>query len=112
MRFLLDQKNAQLVLQGICDLFGYGQVSLRKETSAVFRYTNNSFIGLASVRQYFLAFPLKTKKVESFTKWNDIYTMVLNKDHLTDDGLARIRLLAKSINLVNSHSTKVGSAHP
>ena len=53
---------------GIRNLFGFGNVALRKETGAVYRYSNDSIIGLVSVRLYFLAFPLKTKKGESFSK--------------------------------------------
>ncbi len=68
IRFLLDQKNALNILMGIRDLFGFGNVKLRNQTTAVYRYSNDSFVGLMSVRQYFLAFPLKTKKGESFSK--------------------------------------------
>jgi len=109
IRFLLDQKNAFDVLMGIRELFGFGQVTLRKETTAVYRYSNDSLIGLASVREYFQAFPLKTKKGESFFKWGEVYEMLLNKEHLTADGLIRIRFIAKSINLVTSTFTKIGS---
>lgn len=38
--------------------------------------------------------------------------MILEKEHLTSDGLLRIRTIAKSINLANSQSTKIGSARP
>ena len=98
IRFLLDQKNAFDVLMVIRDLFGFGQVTLRKDTTAVYRYSNDSLIGLSFVRQYFLAFPLKTKKGESFFKWDEVYEMLLNKEHLTTDGLIRIRLISKKIN--------------
>lgn len=112
IRFLLDQKNALDVLMGICSLFGFGKVNLRKDTLAVYRYSNSSLIGLISVLQYFQAFPLKTKKAESFKKWSEVYNMLLNKEHLTTAGLVRIRAIAKTINLVNSTSTKIGSARP
>lgn len=112
LRFLLDQKNAELVLQQIRDLFGYGQVSLRKTTGSVFRYHNNSFKGLVTVRDYFLAFPLKSKKGESFNKWNKIYFMVLNKEHLVNTGLDQIRVIAKQINIDNSFTSKTGSSDP
>lgn len=68
LRFLLDQKNAQYLLNHIRDLFGFGQVSLRAETNAVYRYHINSFKVLVSVKNYFLTFPLKTLKRESFKK--------------------------------------------
>lgn len=112
LRFLLDQKNAKLVLLHIRDLFGYGQVSLRSKTGSVFRYHNNSFKGLITVRDYFLAFPLKSKKGESFNKWNKVYFMVLNKEHLVNAGLDEIRVIAKQINANNSLTDKTGSSDP
>jgi hypothetical protein len=98
LRFLLDQKNAQPTLLWIRNLFGFGNVALRNETTGVYRYSVDSFKGLVSVRDYFIAFPLKSKKAESFTQWNKVYTMVLNGDHLSTPGLEEIRVLAKSIN--------------
>lgn len=112
LRFLLDQKNEQFTLTRIRDLFGYGQVSLRKETNNVYRYSTNSFKGLILVRDYFLAFPLKSKKASSFTNWNKVYTMVLNKQHLLVQGLDEIRAISKTINVNNSLNTKTGSAKP
>jgi hypothetical protein len=111
-RFLLDQKNAESTLLYIRDLFGYGQVKHRAETSGVYRYSNDSFKGLKSVQSYFIAFPLKSKKANSFNKWNEVYTMVLNGDHLSHEGLAKIRLIAKQINLVESTTNRTGSARP
>lgn len=112
LRFLLDQKNEQFTLTRVRDLFGYGQVSLRKETNNVYRYSTNSFKGLILVRDYFLAFPLKSKKASSFTNWNKVYTMVLNKQHLLVQGLDEIRAISKTINVNNSLNTKTGSARP
>nr|YP_010160552.1 hypothetical protein K4Y30_mgp16 [Gymnopilus junonius]QRH17738.1 hypothetical protein [Gymnopilus junonius] len=112
LRFLLDQKNAESTLLIIRDLFGYGQVNLRKNTNGVYRYSNNSFKGLLSVHDYFLTFPLKTKKVKSFNYWDIVFTMVLNKEHLVLEGLEKIRAIAKLINLNNSLTDKTGSAKP
>jgi hypothetical protein len=97
-RFFLDQKNAEILLKFIRSLFGYGSVRIRKNTDGVYRYGNDSVKGLASVQAYFLAFPLKTKKAKSFMKWNQAYTMMVNKEHLTHDGLAKVRIIAKSVN--------------
>lgn len=112
LRFLLDQKAAESLLIHVRNLLVYGQVSLRKETGQVYRYSNDSFTGLMSVRNYFLAFRLKSKKGISFTKWNEVYTMVLAKEHLTDEGLAKVRILAKEINEISSATTAIGSANP
>jgi hypothetical protein len=102
IRFLLDQKEAQNLLLYIRDLFGYGQVNLRSNTNSVFRYHINTFKGLITVRNYFLTYSLKTKKNKSFNKWNKVYSMVLNKDHLVQEGLNIIRDIAKEINKENN----------
>lgn len=112
LRFLLDQKNAELVLLLIRDLFGYGQVSQRSKINIVYRYHNNSFKGLIMVRDYFLAFPLKSKKSVSFNKWNKVYSMVLNKEHLVNAGLDEIRVIAKQINANNCLTEKIGGSDP
>ena len=112
LRFLLDQKNAESTLLHIRELFKFGQVNLRGGTNEVYRYNNNTFKGLFPVRDYFLAFSLKTKKAESFKHWIEIFTMVLNKEHLGEEGLEKIRAIAKIINTKNSLSGKTGSAKP
>lgn len=94
----------------IRNLFGYGQVKLRKDTTAVYRYSNDSFIGLHPVSLYFTTYPLKTKKGQSFTKWLQIYNMLLNKEHLTQDGLDMIRALSKQMNAWNCESSRTGSS--
>lgn len=112
LRFILDQKNAESTLLQIRDLFKFGQVKVRGETNGVYRYNNNSFKGLLLVRDYFLTFSLKTKKAVSFKNWLEVFTMVLNKEHLVQEGLVKIRAIAKIINIKNSLNGKTGSAKP
>ena len=112
LRFLLDQKYAEKQLLYIKNLFGFGFVSLRKETDKVYRYTNNSFKGLVSVNSYFMKYPLKTKKSTSFVKWNKAYALILKKSHLTKEGLDKIRILSRKVNIINSETHRTGSAHP
>ena len=57
-------------------------------------------------------FPLLTKKARSFEKWSTIHNLVSNKLHLTEQGLAQVRVLSKKINNNNSITGKTGSAHP
>lgn len=71
LRFILDQKHAEALLLHIQNIFGFGSVASRKSKdliNPVYRYTNNSIKGLISVQNYFLAYPLKSKKYKSFTK--------------------------------------------
>ena len=110
LRFLLDQKNAQFELLHISTLFGFGSVALRGETNQVYRLTINSFKGLLPLRDYVIAFSLKTKKADSLEKWNTVYSMVIAKEHLVEEGLAKIRVLAKEINAVNAATGRTGSS--
>jgi hypothetical protein len=110
LRYLLDQKNAESTLQDVQNLFKFGQVLYRKDTNSVYRYHNNTFKGLIPVRDYFLAYPLKSNKSESFKLWLEIFTMLLNKEHLVQEGLNIIRVKAKLINIKNSLNKKIGSS--
>jgi len=111
LRFLLDQKDALINLEHIRNLFGFGKVSLRSGTNKVYRLTIDSFKGLIGLRDYFLMYPLRSKKAISFMKWNEIYTMRLNKEHLNQKGFDKIKLISKEINLNNRETTKTGSSN-
>ena len=58
----------------------------------------SSFTKLKVIINYFSRYKLKTKKSLSFTKWCKIHDMVLNKKHLTLEGLNKIDLLTKDVN--------------
>lgn len=88
MRYLLDQKDS-LILNKICELFGFGKVTLRSGTDNVYRYTATGFKRLDDVISYFKLFPLRTKKAISFEKWLTIHNQVSNKLHLTFRPLRR-----------------------
>nr|YP_009663714.1 hypothetical protein [Dactylella tenuis]QCW06851.1 hypothetical protein [Dactylella tenuis] len=54
---------------------------------------------LKVIRRYFSIYKLKTtSKSLAFKNWCKIHNLVLNKDHLTKDGLNKIDLLTKKIN--------------
>lgn len=97
LRFLIDQNDQDALLR-IRDLFGSGNVALRKETSGCYRYTSDAFTTLQPVVDYFKVFPLRTVKKEAFVKWSDIRSMMLNKDHTTFEGFDKIKVLAKLVN--------------
>ena len=109
MRYILDQKDS-VILSKVCELFGFGKVTLRSGTDSVYRYTATGFKVLNNVIAYFKLFPLQTKKAQSFDKWLAIHNIVSNKLHLTDKGLSQIRTLQKQINLNNSMTNKTGAA--
>lgn len=58
----------------------------------------SSFTKLKMIRNYFSRYELKTKKSLAFKKWCKINDLVLNKKHLTLEGLNKIDLLSKDIN--------------
>ena len=111
MRFLLDQKDSS-ILHIIRDLFGFGKVTLRSQTDEVYRYTATGFKSMNDVISYFKAFPLLTKKAFSFEKWLTVHNLVINKLHLSEEGLAQVKVLQKQINVNNSMTIKTGSANP
>jgi hypothetical protein len=111
MRFLLDQKDSS-ILHIIRDLFGFGKVTLRSQTDEVYRYTATGFKSMNDVISYFKAFPLLTKKALSFEKWLTVHNLVINKLHLSEEGLAQVKVLQKQINVNNSMTIKTGSANP
>jgi hypothetical protein len=67
MRYILDQKDS-VILNKICELFGFGKVTLRSGTDYVYRYTATGFKPLNDVITYFKLFPLQSKKGLSFEK--------------------------------------------
>ncbi|WP_213080759.1 LAGLIDADG family homing endonuclease, partial [Escherichia coli] len=78
----------------------------------MYRYYCDSFTGLSSIIDYFVRYPLKTNKATSFKNWLKVYTMVINKEHLSEEGLSTIRGIKRIININSSLSTKTGSANP
>lgn len=58
----------------------------------------SSFTKLKVIRNYFSRYELKTRKSLAFKKWCKIHDMVLDKKHLTLEGLNKIDLLTKEIN--------------
>lgn len=97
VRFLLDQKDEDALLF-IRNLFGYGSVAYRSYTDRVYRFTSDSLLGTSNIVKYFNQHPLKTKKSVAFERWNKIRTMILNKEHLSKEGLETIILLSKLVN--------------
>ncbi|KAM9955272.1 hypothetical protein ACTFIW_000196 (mitochondrion) [Dictyostelium discoideum] len=109
-KFILDQNNGQVLLNQICTLFGYGRVYLRYQDRTIYRYLTDSFKSYEKIIDYFIKNPLKTKKQQSFEKWHLVYKKIIQKEHLTEHGLAEIRNLATKINIIQSkhHMYTVG----
>ena len=108
MRYILDQKDST-ILNTIQNIFGFGKVTIRSETNGVYRYTATGFKSMEQIINYFKVFPLLTKKATSFKKWLAIYVSVSEKSHLTPEGLSKVKLMQKQINLNNSMTNKTGN---
>jgi hypothetical protein len=111
MRYILDQKD-EAILNIIKDLFGFGKVTLRSKTNDVYRYNVTGFKNMNEIISYFNKFNLLTKKAISYNNWLSIHNIIINKNHLTEEGLSQVREIQKKININNSLTNKTGSAHP
>ena len=107
VRFVLDssssihwgggtQKEESIILH-IKNLFGVGNVQTTSDPG-IFRYNVGSFKSNSVIVDYFLAYPLKGKKLSAFLKWKSIREMLLEKKHLKAGGMELIGESAKSIN--------------
>ena len=111
MRYILDQKD-EIILSKIKDLFQVGKVNYRSNTDGVYRYTITGIKSISKVISYFNIYPLYTKKSMSYKNWNIIYNMILDKEHLTEKGLMKIKTIKKEINIKNSNNNKTGKIKP
>jgi len=113
LRFILDQKDEESVLQNICNLIGYGKVSRRNlKPRNIFRYTLHSLSRSKGVIDYFNTYPLKTTKKYSFNIWVKIYNMIIKKEHLTKEGLNTIRFLRTNMNKYTIANKPIGAIMP
>lgn len=106
MRFMIDQKDSlkeMTYLKNILNLF------LTYRTDTMHRIESNSLLKVPITLKYIDVYNLKSKKKESYNKWKNIYYMVLDKQHLNQEGLNNIKILSKEINLITSVTRKTGN---
>jgi len=111
LRFMIDQKdclNNMLYLKDVLHLF-LTYRRCKNNTKNMHRIESNSLIKIPLIINYLDKFNLKTKKKESYYKWKEIYKMILDKQHLNEDGLKNIRNLSKQINIITSQNKKIGN---
>ena len=53
---------------------------------------------LSKTIKYFTKYPLKTKKYIDYLNWLKAYKLVINKKHMTQNGLIQIKKLLNKIN--------------
>jgi len=112
LRFMIDQSyslNEMIYLKQVLNLILTHRKLKKGAIGNMHRIETSSFNKLPLIINYINTFNLKTKKRESFDKWLEAYNMTLNKEHLNQQGLDKIRTLSKRVNIIISISRKTGS---
>jgi hypothetical protein len=99
LRFIVDQKDGTLFFNDLKHILNRGSIYSRKNNNA--RYAVSNFTSLSLILNYFNQFTLRTKKRLAFVKWVNIYNCVLNKEHKSPEGIAKIKVLCKLVNQDN-----------
>ena len=97
LNFQIDQKT-DLLLNMIKEYLG-GNIGYRKPQDTYY-YGSTSFGSAKKVIKYFDQYHLQSRKHISYLNWRKVYTLIQDKQHLTDKGLSKI-LTIKS--LINRH---------
>lgn len=95
LNYQIDQKDNNLLIK-IQNFLG-GNIGYR-ENQNTYYYGSTSFGSAKKVINYFDHFHLQSKKHISYLRWRKVYTLIQNKDHLTDKGLLKILSLKKIMN--------------
>jgi len=88
LEFIIKQKNMEL-LELIKQTFGGHIYYLKSEE--LFYYNSISFKSAKSVINYFDKFQLISSKWVNYLKWRKIYRIIQRKEHLTIEGLNKIK---------------------
>lgn len=88
--FKIKQKNEQLLK--LTQQFLGGNIYY-VESEQVFFYNSSSFISAKNVVDYFDKYQLNSSKIVRYLKWRKAYRIVQRKEHLTQEGLNKIRKL-------------------
>lgn len=105
----LHEKDKE-ILYKIQTFFGVGAVYNRLDRKiSVYRVTNVNYIKDIII-PHFLNYPLISRKQIEFLFWSKVIELILNRDHLTKEGLLKILSYYASIN--RGMSNKVKKAFP
>lgn len=95
LNYQIDQKDNHLLLL-IREFFG-GNIGYRSSQDTYY-YGSTSFGSAKKVINYFNRFHLQSSKHISYLKWRKVYLLIQSKDHLTEEGLNKIKSLKESMN--------------
>ena len=93
------------VLHALKAFFGCGVVRKNHGDRMAFRVRGQENLTKRIV-PFFMDHSLKTKKHVDFLKFRDVLLMMERRDHLTPDGLEKIREIAAQMNRKASHSSR------
>ena len=90
------QRDVQ-VLHGLKAYFGCGVVRTNHGDRMAYRVRSQEHL-LQRIAPFFLKHPLKTRKHIDFMKFRDVLLMMERGEHLTSEGIERIRAIAAQMN--------------
>jgi len=90
----LHYKDVDILYQ-IQRFFGIGSVTINRDTA---NYQVVSLNDLLCIINHFNNFPLKTKKSIYFLLFKKAYNIISNKEHLTPEGLEKIKSIKSKMN--------------
>ena len=61
--------------------------------SEVLSLSISSIDNVKFIINYFNKYPLLGNKINDFKKWEQVYIMIISKEHLTDEGILKIKSL-------------------
>jgi hypothetical protein len=95
VRYIISQKNDIEFSSHLANLIK-GYLSYLKSYDGYNTVVNST--KLSTIIRYINSFPLQTKKHISYIRWLKVHRLVMDKQHLTREGIEKIKLLIKSIN--------------
>lgn len=101
LNFQIDQKKTELLI--LIKNFLGGNIYYRKSQDT-FYYDSTSFGSAKKVINYFDNFQLLSSKHVNYLKWRKAYTIIQDKNHLTELGLNKIIKLKNTMNRNNSET--------
>lgn len=102
LNYQIDQKN-NILLMKIKYYLG-GNIGYIK-TQDTYYYGSTSFGSAKNVIEYFNKFNLQSRKHVSYLRWRKVYTLIQDRQHLTDKGIIKIRKIKALINHHKENTT-------
>lgn len=91
----IDQKTDQIL--NIIKNELKGSIGYRKTTDCYY-YSSVNFNSAYLYITYLDKYHLQSSKIVSFNKWRSVYIMIMNKKHLTQEGIDQIRKIKLTLN--------------